>query len=396
MLRSAPRWHEIAKRVVEITEDAILVGHGVSFDYRMVRQEFERLGYPYERATIDTVNWSRKLFPGEDSYKLTSLCESLGIWLPRNHRAGDDARATLELFRKLLNKDVEGRIRSLGKHGDAREKPAERLQKLLRDVRNEPGIFHLYDSSGELLRAGLAEKMHGELSRIFLSPEAADVEIQHKAMRIQTEPTGTRLLAQIKLHTEERHKSKGISKARGSAVNWDPSKALLQLHTVDEMSEEQLVFLKKVGDGRKLLRYWTQRFQLCPEHAWQKGRGQCGQLSDKHQCSALCNNQRSTDDYQEFIDKVEEVLRLEKGKLQLNLQGREKAERVLIEVENGSASYLFYKLNEERANEEKKKRNRVAFPLDPYIRGLLWRECVRQGPKAVLTLPDSLALNKAE
>jgi DNA polymerase-3 subunit epsilon len=30
MLRSAPRWQEIAKRVVEITEGAILVGHGVS------------------------------------------------------------------------------------------------------------------------------------------------------------------------------------------------------------------------------------------------------------------------------------------------------------------------------------------------------------------------------
>ena len=36
MIRSAPRWQEIAKRVVEITEGAILVGHGVSFDYRMV------------------------------------------------------------------------------------------------------------------------------------------------------------------------------------------------------------------------------------------------------------------------------------------------------------------------------------------------------------------------
>ena len=47
MVRTAPRFHEIAKRVVELTAGTTLVGHNIEFDYRMLRQEFKRLGYDY-------------------------------------------------------------------------------------------------------------------------------------------------------------------------------------------------------------------------------------------------------------------------------------------------------------------------------------------------------------
>ena len=55
MVKTAPKFHEIAKRIVEITEGSVIVGHNVEFDYRMIRQSFHRLGYNYERETIDTI-----------------------------------------------------------------------------------------------------------------------------------------------------------------------------------------------------------------------------------------------------------------------------------------------------------------------------------------------------
>ncbi len=51
MLRNAPKFYEIAKRVIEITEDCTLVAHNASFDYRMLCTEFNRLGFTYERPT---------------------------------------------------------------------------------------------------------------------------------------------------------------------------------------------------------------------------------------------------------------------------------------------------------------------------------------------------------
>jgi len=47
MLRNAPKFYEVAKRIIEITSDCILVAHNAKFDYRILCTEFNRLGYGY-------------------------------------------------------------------------------------------------------------------------------------------------------------------------------------------------------------------------------------------------------------------------------------------------------------------------------------------------------------
>jgi len=60
MLQNAPKFYEIAKRILEITKDATLVAHNTSFDYRILRTEFDRLGYDFTRNTLCTVELSKK------------------------------------------------------------------------------------------------------------------------------------------------------------------------------------------------------------------------------------------------------------------------------------------------------------------------------------------------
>jgi len=59
MLRSAPKFYEVAKRIIEITEGCILVAHNTSFDYRILRTEFNRLGYDFVKPTLCTVELSK-------------------------------------------------------------------------------------------------------------------------------------------------------------------------------------------------------------------------------------------------------------------------------------------------------------------------------------------------
>ena len=40
MVKTAPKFYEIAKRVLEITENTVLVAHNASFDFRMLKTEF--------------------------------------------------------------------------------------------------------------------------------------------------------------------------------------------------------------------------------------------------------------------------------------------------------------------------------------------------------------------
>jgi len=90
MLRNAPKFHEVAKRIIEITENCTLVAHNASFDYRMLKLEFKRLGYEYERDSICTVDLSKTFLPEAPSYKLGKLVKSLGIPLSDRHRANGD------------------------------------------------------------------------------------------------------------------------------------------------------------------------------------------------------------------------------------------------------------------------------------------------------------------
>ena len=110
MLRHAPKFYEVAKRIVEITEDCIVVAHNAQFDNRILKTEFRRLGFDFERKTLCTVELAKDLIPGQTSYSLGKLVRSLGIPVTDRHRASGDALATVKLFKMLLDKDTSKNI----------------------------------------------------------------------------------------------------------------------------------------------------------------------------------------------------------------------------------------------------------------------------------------------
>jgi DNA polymerase III subunit epsilon len=102
MVQTAPRFFEIARKIVEMTQDKVFVAHNVRFDYRFVQEEFKRLGYDYQRTTMCTVRMGRKFLPGHRSYSLGTLCAEIGIPINGRHRAAGDALATVKLFELIL------------------------------------------------------------------------------------------------------------------------------------------------------------------------------------------------------------------------------------------------------------------------------------------------------
>ncbi|KAB2868001.1 MAG: 3'-5' exonuclease [Bacteroidales bacterium] len=104
MVANAPKFYEVAKQIVLITEGKLFVAHNAQFDYGFIQAEFKRLGYDYQRQTLCTVKMSRKIIPGLKSYSLGNLCQSVGIPINNRHRAAGDALATTKLLDLLLEK----------------------------------------------------------------------------------------------------------------------------------------------------------------------------------------------------------------------------------------------------------------------------------------------------
>ena len=102
MVAQAPKFHDIAPKIIELTDNRTFVAHNVSFDYNFIRDEFASLGYEFKREKLCTVQMSRKLIPGKPTYSLGKLCASLHIPNNARHRAEGDAVATTHLFNMLL------------------------------------------------------------------------------------------------------------------------------------------------------------------------------------------------------------------------------------------------------------------------------------------------------
>src|SRR4030042_3543654 len=201
MVENAPRFYEIAKTIVELTEGRKFVAHNARFDYSFIRQEFKSLGYKFRRSLIDTVTLSRKLYPGYRSYSLGNICRELKIVINDRHRASGDALATVRLFEMLLERDREIN----GNRSDLIRNT--RLSKLnprldiskIDIIPEEPGIYYFYNEDGELIYIGKSRNLQQRITT-HLSNNTSNrtMEMRDLIADIDWDLTGSELIALLR------------------------------------------------------------------------------------------------------------------------------------------------------------------------------------------------------
>ena len=210
MVKTAPKFHELAKRVVEITSDTTMVGHNIEFDYRMLRQEFKRLGYEFKINTLDTIPLAKKLIPQAESYSLGKLVKSLGIPLADAHRASGDARATLELFKLLMVKDKDSEIIQQH-HEEVNAKTyLNKIKDLTQDLPSERGIIYFQNSEGKILLCDFVDDLKKFAKLLFNSKSKKWREIQDETDQIQYDCTGNTVIAKLMMKTKGLRKKENL------------------------------------------------------------------------------------------------------------------------------------------------------------------------------------------
>ena len=202
MLKNAPKFYEVAKRIVEITTDCVLVAHNANFDNRILTTEFRRLGFIFERKTLCTVELSQKLIPDLPSYKLGKLCKTLGIPLSSRHRADGDALATVQLFKLLLNKDSGKEIIKQAVKVDNSRKLAPKLLNILDELPSKPGLFYIHNCTTNILYIGKGKNIKKTVNQLFLRTSKKAKTIQNNVVSVSYEETGNELIANLKFVEE--------------------------------------------------------------------------------------------------------------------------------------------------------------------------------------------------
>ena len=256
MVLTAPKFHEIAKRVVEITQDSILVGHNIDFDYRMLRQSFKRLGYEFKINTLDTIPLAKKLIPDEKSYSLSKLCKSIGIPLSEAHRASGDARATLDLFKLLMIKDQNNEIIQSQQEENHAKNYINKIQILTEDLPNERGILYFQNSEGKIIYSDVVEDLYKSAKKIFDSDKAKYKKLQDETEKISYELTGTDLIAKLMMQ------NKGIQKRQQLTFGLFYRKNKYILEKIKLQEEKPLLRFKSFTQGLKAINYIKSREEL--------------------------------------------------------------------------------------------------------------------------------------
>ena len=200
MLRSAPKFHEVAKRIVEITEDAVLVAHNAQFDYRILRTEFRRLGYDFQRKTLCTVDLSKQLIPDAESHSLGKLARSLGIPMSDRHRANGDALATLKLFKLLLDKDSDKKIITEVIREETHGELSPTQLDMVFDLPSETGVYYMHDKDGQIIFIGKTKDIKKRVNQHFTNVGKVARKLQKETKKVTYEKTGSELIAILKAY----------------------------------------------------------------------------------------------------------------------------------------------------------------------------------------------------
>jgi DNA polymerase-3 subunit epsilon len=358
MLRSAPKFYEVAKRIIEITENCIVVAHNASFDYRILQTEFRRLGFQFQKQTLCTVELSKKLIPGQESYSLGKLVRALGIPMADRHRATGDAMATVKLFKMLLAKDVQKEIvKSLVKT-EIKSGMSPKLLDIVENLPSKTGIYYIHNEKGDLIYIGKSKNIKKRVNQHFTGTTAKCKKIQTEVYTVSFEETGSELIAVLK-ESEEIKVNKPIYNRtnRKSIFQWalyvqknENGYLTLQLQKADGRKKEITAF-SSPQEGKNALFKITDKYQLCQKiNGLYDTKNTCFKYKIK-ECAGACIQEEDTESYNDRVTEYLEMNQFENENMIILDRGRSLEERTAILIENGVyKGYCFYDLNYQVSN----------------------------------------------
>ena len=355
MVEDAPKFYEVAKRIVKLTEGQIFVAHNARFDYSFIRQEFSMLGYNFTRPMLDTVALSRKLLPGHKSYGLGNLCKDLGITINGRHRAAGDALATVRLLELLIEKDNALRTGSLIRNRKAAKLHPSLDMERLKDIPEDPGIYYFHNEEGDIIYIGKSRNLNQRIST-HLSNNTSVREMEMRAMTadITWERTGSELIALLLESAEIKSKKPRFNRAqRRTGFRWGiysdtDEKGYIRFSYRNASDEEVPLALFTSRDrARGKLEQIITGHNLCQKLC---GMYETGGACFHHQvglCRGACTGAEDPKSYNErALMALDEFIFRERNFLIID-HGRNEEERSAVKIVNGKYSgFGFFSIND--------------------------------------------------
>lgn len=353
MLRSAPKFFEVAKRIIEMTNDSVLVAHNADFDYRILRTEFRRLGYDFNVKTLCTVALSQRLLPEQPSHSLGKLVRALGIPMADRHRASGDAMATVKLFKMLLDKDLNKEIVKEHIKFEIQKGIAPKLMDIIASLPSRTGVYYIHNEKGKLIYIGKSRNIKKRINQHFTGSTNKCKKIQSEVYTVTYDETGSELIALLKESEEIKINKPMLNRAQRKSIfqfalyaeKDEKGYMNLNLQKADGRKKEITSFAS-IQEAKNALFRITSHYHLCQKYTGLSvTKNECFQYKIK-ECDGACIGTITPEEYNERVQEFITKNSFEDNSMILIDKGRNSGEHSAVLIENGIyKGYAFYDLN---------------------------------------------------
>ncbi len=343
MVRTAPKFFEIAKKIEEITKDRIFVAHNVNFDFNIIKDEFKSLGYNFKRKKLCTIRLSRKIIPGLPSYSLGNICTSEGIKISARHRAKGDAEATVELLHRLIKRDRNFTINSfLNPRSRQATLPPLLDKKVVDELPETYGVYYFKNLQKEIIYVGKSNNIKQRVISHFYDKKKKEIKMCLETAHISYDKTGSELLALLKESADIKHLFPKFNRAQRRAseaiglFSYEDQKGIIHLaYNRLKLTANPLMKFYSIAECRNMITKLCDEFELCPKYCHlQTNVNACFHYQIK-KCNGICLEKEPVNSYNKRVQKAIDSLGLQTENLVIKEKGRNDNEIGFALILNG-------------------------------------------------------------
>jgi DNA polymerase-3 subunit epsilon len=177
MVASSPTIESVLPAFLEFAEGCVLVAHNAGFDVGFLKHFAAKQERPWPRfEVLDTVKIARRVVTRDESpnHKLGSLARVFGSPTTPNHRALQDARATVDVLHGMMERLGNLGVLTLEDLAtfSAKVTTAQRKKRhLAEDLPHAPGVYLFKDDKGRVLYIGTSKDLRTRVRTYFTASE---------------------------------------------------------------------------------------------------------------------------------------------------------------------------------------------------------------------------------
>ncbi|MDX1462906.1 MAG: GIY-YIG nuclease family protein, partial [Marinirhabdus sp.] len=312
------------------------------------------------RNTLCTVELSKELLPDMPSYSLGKLVRSLGIPITDRHRAQGDAKATVELFRLLLQKDTNKEIIQASVRKDPKRHLDTKLLDIIAEAPSETGVYYMHKEDGTIIYIGKSKNIKKRLTQHFTSDNRKSKKIQLDVATVTYELTGNELIALLKESEEIKANKPAFNRALRKTLfqyqlnSFEDENGYINLKIEKaDATKQPITTFTNYQQAKSAVYALTEKYNLCQKlTGLHKTKGNCFNYTVKD-CEGACIQEESAADYNIRVQLFLDDYSYAKQHMLIIDRGREVDERSVILIENGEyKGYGYYHLNYQVNNPE--------------------------------------------